>query len=247
MGSQKTRALDDGITVLDVGYRNSTPVALVVKKYEKYDDEYIIGFNYEIKDNKMNWGYGYYYGTNIAKAKNDFQDVLAGKNIADTFNQENVIDNKETPEIRQKIEDILKKDMEYKDYTIDFLLVDENDKENAVAVAINNGELISIIMPSKEINKIDDRYYNYDDYLFSYLEEGKRIEFMTMYVHYCVWKEIRDEEPERIKAKLGLENYFKYCKENKITKEKIDKELNEKDTPNIMQYYKENKIKSRER
>lgn len=247
MGSQKTRTLDDGITVLDVGYRNSIPVALVVKKYEKYDDEYIIGFNYEIKDNKINWGYGYYYGTNIEKEKNDFQEVLAGKNIADTFNQENVIDNKETLEIRQKIEDILKKDMEYKDYTIDFLLVDENDKENAVAVAINDGELISIIMPSKEINKIDDRYYNYDDYLFSYLEEGKRIEFMTMYVHYCVWKEIRDEEPERIKAKLGLENYFKYCKENKITKEKIDKELNEKDTPNIMQYYKENKIKSRER
>lgn len=89
MGSQKTRTLDDGITVLDVGYRNSIPVALVVKKYEKYDDEYIIGFNYEIKDNKINWGYGYYYGTNIEKAKNDFQEVLAGKNIAYTFNQEN--------------------------------------------------------------------------------------------------------------------------------------------------------------
>lgn len=80
----KTRQLDDNMLVIDVGYRNKEPIALV-ERTTKYGKEYIIGFNYEITDNKIQWGYGYYYDTNIAKAKSDFKKVLAGGNLADTF------------------------------------------------------------------------------------------------------------------------------------------------------------------
>lgn len=82
----KTRQLDDNMIVIDVGYRNEQPVALV-ERTTQYGKEYIIGFNYEITDNKMQWGYGYYYGTDITKAKNDFKKVLAGGNLADTFKE----------------------------------------------------------------------------------------------------------------------------------------------------------------
>lgn len=95
MQKNKTRELDNGITVLDVGYRASTPVALVVKKYKDYDNEYIIGFNYKIQDNKMEWGYGYYYGTDIEKAKNDFKDALAGKSLENTFKEKSFQDDEE--------------------------------------------------------------------------------------------------------------------------------------------------------
>lgn len=154
---------------------------------------------------------------------------------------------KDIEKVKSRIYKVLKNNEEYKGYNIDFLLIDRDDTKNAVAVAIEDGELILVDMPTREINEIDDRYYNYDDYLFNYLEDGKEIGFMTMYVHYCVWKEIRDVEPERIKNKTGLQNYFKYCKENKITKEKLNKELGRTDTPDMMKYYKENKNKSRER
>jgi len=80
----KTRQLDDNMYVIDVGYRNKEPIALV-ERTNKYGKEYIIGFNYEITDNKIHWGYGYYYDTDITKAKNDFKKVLAGGNLADTF------------------------------------------------------------------------------------------------------------------------------------------------------------------
>lgn len=83
-----TRKLDNDIYVIDLGYRGTEPVALVKRKVEKFE-EYIIGFNYEIKDNKMKWGYGYYYGKDIDKAKEDFEKVKAGGNLADTFNTEN--------------------------------------------------------------------------------------------------------------------------------------------------------------
>lgn len=78
------RKLDNGMFVVDVGYRNEMPVALVERHY---DDtlEYIIAFNYEIENNKMNWGYGYYYNKDLGKAMEDFKKVLAGGNLADTF------------------------------------------------------------------------------------------------------------------------------------------------------------------
>lgn len=82
----KTRQLDDNMHVIDIGYRNKEPIALV-EKTTKCGKEYIIGFNYEITDNKIQWGYGYYYDTDITKAKNDFKKVLEGGNLADTFKE----------------------------------------------------------------------------------------------------------------------------------------------------------------
>ena len=78
------RKLDNGMFVVDVGYRNNIPVALVEKQYNN-TVEYIIAFNYEIENNKMSWGYGYYYDKNLRKAMEDFKKVLAGENLADTF------------------------------------------------------------------------------------------------------------------------------------------------------------------
>lgn len=80
------RRLDNGIFVIDVGYRNDIPVALVEKHYES-NVEYIIAFNYKVDNNKMRWGYGYYYDKNLGKAMNDFKKVLAGESLVDTFSK----------------------------------------------------------------------------------------------------------------------------------------------------------------
>ena len=81
----KTRELDNGMFVMDVGFRNEEPIALIERTLKNGTKEYIIAFNYEIKDNSINWGYGYYYNENIDKAKEDFARVLKGENLADTF------------------------------------------------------------------------------------------------------------------------------------------------------------------
>lgn len=78
------RKLENGIFLIDVGYRNDITVALVEKHYNE-NVEYIIAFNYKIDNNKINWGYGYYYNKNIGKAMEDFKKVLADHNLADTF------------------------------------------------------------------------------------------------------------------------------------------------------------------
>lgn len=81
----RTRELDNGMFVMDVGFRNEEPIALIERTLKNGTKEYIIAFNYEIKDNSINWGYGYYYNENIDKAKEDFARVLKGENLADTF------------------------------------------------------------------------------------------------------------------------------------------------------------------
>lgn len=81
----RTRELDNGMFVMDVGFRNEEPIALVERTFKNGTKEYIIAFNYEIEDNNINWGYGYYYSDNIEKAKVDFSRVLKGENLADTF------------------------------------------------------------------------------------------------------------------------------------------------------------------
>lgn len=85
--TKKTRELDNAI-VLDVGFRGKEPIALVERKFQDYPNEYVVAFNYKIDDNKIDWAYGYYYDDDLKKAKRDFEKVLSGGNLADTFNKD---------------------------------------------------------------------------------------------------------------------------------------------------------------
>ena len=73
--------------IIDKGFRKDQSVALV-KKNTDYGIEYIIAFNYKIDGNKIDWGYGYYYDKDFSKAKQDFNKVLSGGNLAHTFDKE---------------------------------------------------------------------------------------------------------------------------------------------------------------
>lgn len=81
-----TRQLNDNFTIINLGYRKEIPVALVEKE-TKYGKEYIIGFNYKIENNNIEWGYGYYYDKDKNKALKDFKKILSGGNLSDTFNK----------------------------------------------------------------------------------------------------------------------------------------------------------------
>ena len=79
-----SRTLDNGIYVMDLGYRKEQPIALL-EKTNGDNKEYIVAFNYKIEDNKIEWAYGYYYNDNITKSKEDFKKVISGGNLDSTF------------------------------------------------------------------------------------------------------------------------------------------------------------------
>ena len=47
------------------------------------------------KQDKLEWAYGYYYDNDKVKAQKDFQKVVSGDNLADTFNKKESRNNYE--------------------------------------------------------------------------------------------------------------------------------------------------------
>jgi len=72
------------MTILARGKRNKEPIVLV-EHTTSYGKEYIVGLNYVIQNGDLSWGQGYYYDDNKTKAVEDFNKVIAGGNLADTF------------------------------------------------------------------------------------------------------------------------------------------------------------------
>lgn len=77
----------DNKEIIKVGKRRDTPVALVKNVFSDSTEEYIIAFYYELRETKIDWGYGYYYNQNIQKAEKDFSKVLQGGNLDKTFEE----------------------------------------------------------------------------------------------------------------------------------------------------------------
>lgn len=250
--------LDDKL-ILETGERRDTPVALVKRENEQVK-EYIIAFNYEIANNKVQWGYGYYYDQNIEKAKADFEKVKAGESLADTFKDS---ENKslEIPkgmekylDLKKEMETILKDEEEYHEYKIECMLIDRNDMKKSYGIAMCYNEVAIIDMEKKEVNYIPNAEYTFDigeDSIFPSLQKAKmEIAYMSMEAHYGLWQEIDRYYPQDIKNKNGVQMYLKYCKENNITKEVIDRAINDDKTPDIMKLQDKilkNKNRERER
>ena len=76
------------LKIVQHGYRNDTPIALVERDL-KTSKEYIVAFDFKANENKLEWGYAYYYNDNLSKAKKDFDTVINGGNLSDTFNDKN--------------------------------------------------------------------------------------------------------------------------------------------------------------
>ncbi len=62
---------------------------MVERTFNDNSKEYIIAFYYKIDNDKLDWGYAYYYDNNKQKADEDYQKVINGGNLADTFKKEN--------------------------------------------------------------------------------------------------------------------------------------------------------------
>lgn len=74
----------NNMKIVDRGFRNQDPIALIEKTIGN-EKEYIIAFFYQAEIDKLDWAYGYYYDDNKTKAMNDFNRVICGGNLADTF------------------------------------------------------------------------------------------------------------------------------------------------------------------
>ena len=148
--------------------------------------------------------------------------------------------NEDIKKIKENIEKFLSEDEEHQNKHIDYILVDPETKDTYVLASDGNEEAIEFTPFTKDYKggyqNVPEWDYNFDYYIYNYLEEGKQIAFMTDDVHYSIWNSIHELYPTDIDYKDGVQNYLQYCADNGITKEYLDEKTN-LDTPNIMKYF----------
>lgn len=149
-------------------------------------------------------------------------------------------------EIIKEISQLLKNSEDYGDYSLEYILIDKEETENSIAVAMYGEDIIQINITSHEISSIPDWAYNFDEDIFGMLEDNKEIGYMSMNTHFNIWETINQWYPEDIENKQGMQKYLKYCKNNKITKEVIEKEVKLDVSIDVMKFYeKEEKQKKK--
>ena len=148
--------------------------------------------------------------------------------------------NEDIKKIKEKIEEFLNEDEEHQNKHIDYILVDSETRETYILASDGNEEAIEFTPYTKDYKggyqNVPEWDYNFDYYIYNYLEEGKQIAYMTDDVHYSIWNSINELYPTDIDYKDGVQNYLQYCADNRITKEYLDKKTGF-DTPDIMKYF----------
>ncbi len=148
--------------------------------------------------------------------------------------------NEKIKKVKEDIETFLMENMEHQNKHIDYILVDQETNETYVLASDGADEAIEFNPLSKNYKDgfqyVPEWDYNFDYYIYNYLEEGKQIAYMTDDVHYSIWNSIHELYPEDIDYKDGVQNYLQYCADNGITKEYLDKKTG-LNTPDIMEYF----------
>lgn len=139
---------------------------------------------------------------------------------------------------KQEIEEFLMNDEEHSNKHIDYILIKNKTGETYTLASDEAGEEAIEFTPYTKDHKngygyVPEWEYNFDYYIFGYLDEDYSIGYMTNNIHYNLWNSIHELYPNDIENKDGVKKYLKYCKDNNITKEFIDRTTNF-DTPDVM-------------
>ena len=82
------KVYNGNLIILDKGLRKDQPVALIEKSLNDNEREYLVAFYYKEKEDKLSWGYAYYYDNDKEKAETDYKNAINGGNLAHTFDKE---------------------------------------------------------------------------------------------------------------------------------------------------------------
>ena len=220
----ETRRINDTFYLIDVGFRRQTPVALVEKTFTEKDKEYIIAIDYKVENDRINWGYGYYYDKDIKKAKEDFAKVLEGKELADTFTEKEYSEDEfnlyfySEDEIRKLIKN--KAELYYVDDGIDEAIIRFEDIPDFI-VEYNQ----KIGMRDLKFFKVGKDVYEPDITICGEFLDRIKPELRERLIDRLIALQTNELEPK--KFKLIDEDVYGYV-ENKLEQEKEQKNIKNK-------------------
>lgn len=145
------------------------------------------------------------------------------------------IDNK-----RNELETFVKENIEHQNKELQYILYTDDNKYRML-FSDNNEEAIEFSYLKDDYDYVPEWDYNFDYYIYNYLEDGYRIGYMKDDVHYSLWNSISELWPTDIDCEDGVKYYIDYCDAHGITKDYLNQKTGF-DTPNIMPMFKENDI-----
>ena len=93
--------------------------------------------------------------------------------------------------VKNDIEKFLKDSIEHQNKHIDYVLYDPNNDNTYALASDGYDEAIEFTPFTKEYEEgyinVPGWDYNFDYYIYNYLEEGKKIGYMTDEVHYSIY------------------------------------------------------------
>ena len=120
--------------------------------------------------------------------------------------------NEKIEKVKNDIETFLKDTMDHQNKHIDYILYDPDNDNIFVLASDDYGEAIEFTPFTKEYDggylEVPEWDYNFDYYIYNYLEEGKRIGYMTDEVHYSIWNSIHELYPEDIDSKTEFKHIY---------------------------------------
>lgn len=135
----------------------------------------------------------------------------------------------------------LRENIEHQNKQIDYILI--NPKNNDLWVMCSDGIDTAIELHYRDgmmkNNYVPEWDFNFDYYVFNFLEDGFKIGYMSDDLHYSLWNSIHELYPNDIEFKTGIKNYINYCKNNNINKKYLDEKTNLV-TPDVMRLFRNN-------
>lgn len=141
---------------------------------------------------------------------------------------------------RNELETFVKENIEHQNKELQYILYTDDNKYR-ILFSDNNEEAIEFSHLKDEYDYVLEWDYNFDYYIYNYLEDGYRIGYMNDDVHYSLWNSISELWPTDIDCEDGVKYYIDYCDAHGITKNYLDQKTGF-DTPDIMPMFKENDI-----
>lgn len=139
-----------------------------------------------------------------------------------------------------ELSNFVKDSTEHQNKELQYVLYSDDNKYR-ILFSDNNEEAIEFSHLNNDYDYVPDWDYNFDYYIYDYLDNDYKIGFMKDDVHYSLWNSISELWPNDIDCVDGVKYYIKYCNENGINKEYLDKTTGF-DTPDIMPMFKDKEI-----
>lgn len=145
-------------------------------------------------------------------------------------------------ELKKELKEKVSEYMERKNCTLQYILSKDDIITDVIYANLYGHLILSVNPESFEITKVAKDVSVLDDDLFSRMNDGKNIEYISDDTHEFLWYTIEtyftefDMSELDVKNKMSMLRYLKYCKENNITDFYLDKKYDD-DHADLIDFY----------